>query len=258
MCHALRHERRVRIHYQLEGSGPPLVLHPGFSQSLLEWYDAGYVDALKRDYRIIILDPRGQGESDKPHSTEAYGERQRVADVVAVLDDVGVERAHFWGYSMGGGIGFYLAKWAPERFSSLALGGYHPFARPPNVAWSDLLRQGMEVWLAELERGMGPTSAKTRELRLACDAEALAAATLMPRPSLEDDLGAMELPALVYCGDQDPAYERAKRAAELMPNATFLSLPGLNHRQAGEHSELVLPHVRAFLQSMSEAPVTRA
>jgi pimeloyl-ACP methyl ester carboxylesterase len=52
-----------------------------------------------------------------------------VADVVAVIDAVGVERAYFWGYSMGGYIGFGMAKHAPQRINALVIGGQHPFAR---------------------------------------------------------------------------------------------------------------------------------
>jgi len=249
----------VRIHYEVEGSGAPLVLHTGFVSSLRDWYHLGYVDSLQGDYRLILIDPRGQGESDKPHETDAYSPERRVADVVAVLDALGIDRAHFWGYSLGGRIGFDLAKQAPERFYSLVLGGHTPFGSPPNVARAELLRRGMEAFISEGERAMGrPLPAEMRTEWLANDAEALAAATLVERPSLEADLSGMMLPALIYCGDQDPAYERAKRASELMHNAAFLSLPGLNHLQGVLRAELVLPHVRTFLQRVIGAPATTA
>jgi pimeloyl-ACP methyl ester carboxylesterase len=250
----------LRIHYQLEGSGPPLVLHTGFSQSLREWYLLGYVAALQDDYRLILLDPRGQGASDKPHDPEAYGDELRVADVVAVLDAASIDRAHFWGWSMGGRIGFALAKHVPERFCSLVMGGAAPFGGRPSLVWAELLRRGIEVWLAEGdedERGMGPLPAEVRALRLTSDAEALAAASLMQRPNLESDLSSMTLPALIYCGEQDPAHDWARRAAGLMPNASFISLPGLNHRQVNLDAAAMLPHVRAFLQRVPEAPITR-
>ena len=46
----------ARIHYQVEGEGPPLVLQHGFSESVVDWYEAGYVDALRSDYRLILID----------------------------------------------------------------------------------------------------------------------------------------------------------------------------------------------------------
>jgi pimeloyl-ACP methyl ester carboxylesterase len=61
----------VRIHYQTVGTGPPIVLQHGFSESIEDWFDCGYVDALKLDYRLILVDARGHGGSDKPHDPRA-------------------------------------------------------------------------------------------------------------------------------------------------------------------------------------------
>src|SRR3954463_6945724 len=102
----------VRIHYHLDGKAdsPPLVLHIGFMGRLQDWdrEDVGIARALRADYRLIALDPRGQGASDKPHESAAYTLDRQVGDVLAVLDATGVDQAHFWGYSMGGWIGFGL------------------------------------------------------------------------------------------------------------------------------------------------------
>ena len=105
----------VHIHYQMEGAGPPLVLHHGVTASLKRWYQCGYVEALRDRYRLILIDARGHGKSDKPHEPAAYQTERRVADVLAVLDDVGIERAHVFGSSTGGLIGFALARPAPDR-----------------------------------------------------------------------------------------------------------------------------------------------
>src|SRR5512143_3070684 len=105
----------VRIHYEVEGSGPPLVLQHGFSQSLADWRVAGYVEALRDHHQLILVDARGHGGSDKPHDSAAYTTGHHAADIVAVLDALGLQRADYWGYSMGGWIGFGMAKHAPER-----------------------------------------------------------------------------------------------------------------------------------------------
>ena len=59
----------IRIHYQVDGvkQGPPLVLLHGTTQSLGDWYELGWVEGLKSDYRLILIDLRGLGHSDKPH-----------------------------------------------------------------------------------------------------------------------------------------------------------------------------------------------
>jgi pimeloyl-ACP methyl ester carboxylesterase len=56
----------VRIHYEVEGHGPSLVLQHGFTHSLRRWYLHGYVDALRNDYELVLIDARGHGKSDKP------------------------------------------------------------------------------------------------------------------------------------------------------------------------------------------------
>src|SRR5215831_12825221 len=61
----------LRIHYHVEGHGPPLVCQHGFGDSLKSWYELGYVDALKDEYRLVLIDARGHGTSDKPHEPEA-------------------------------------------------------------------------------------------------------------------------------------------------------------------------------------------
>jgi pimeloyl-ACP methyl ester carboxylesterase len=85
----------LRMHYQVEGDGPPLVLQHGFGDSLESWYELGYVEALKDEYRLILIDARGHGASDKPHEPEAYSFQNVTIDVVAVLDDLAIAQAHY-------------------------------------------------------------------------------------------------------------------------------------------------------------------
>ena len=113
----------VRIRYEVEGEGPALVLQHGFNANLETWHEFGYVEALRGDYRLILVDARGHGGSAKPHDAEAYDRKFMALDIVAVLDDLDVGRAHYLGYSMGGQLGFALAKFAPERLHSLMIGG---------------------------------------------------------------------------------------------------------------------------------------
>ncbi len=246
----------IAIHYELEGDGPPLLLHTGFASSILDWYTLGYIDGLKRDYRLILLDPRGQGQSDKPHAPTAYGPEHRVSDVIAVLDALEIGRAHFWGYSMGGRVGFDLGVRSPERLLSLVLGGAQPYGSEPNLARVEQLRQGIPALLAANEAAL---SALPRELLgrwLANDPEALAAVALADRPSLEADLPSLYVPTLIYCGDRDPAYQGARQAAEVMPNVTFAPLPGLDHNGVVVASEVVVPRARTFLASLAASQAT--
>jgi pimeloyl-ACP methyl ester carboxylesterase len=252
----------VRIYYEIEGSGPPLVLHVGFLGSLEDWRreDTRYVEALRGTYRLVLLDPRGQGRSDAPHDPSAYALGQRVGDVLAVLDAEGIERAHYWGYSMGGWVGFALGASAPDRVVSLVLGGADPFepdAGPiEDDAWLRLFREGMSAFVADWEQRDPNMPAIMRERWLALDARAMAAAQEagLMAPSLEDALPTIQTPTLIYFGTDDYPDRLPERAAAKMPNATVVALEGLNHSQAIRRSDLVLPHVEAFLDRVTRSP----
>lgn len=95
----------IRIHYEVEGKGPPLVLVHGRGASLTMWRALGYTAALGKSYQLILVDIRGHGQSDKPSGPEPLRPDAMASDVVAVLDDVGVAKTHYLGYSMGGTIG---------------------------------------------------------------------------------------------------------------------------------------------------------
>jgi pimeloyl-ACP methyl ester carboxylesterase len=116
----------VRIHYETIGNGPVLVMHHGTSGSGADWIDRGYVDALKADHQVILPDARGHGQSGKPHDPTAYDLALRTSDVVSILDELEIHKADYFGYSLGGWIGFGLAKHAPDRFRSFIFGGAHP------------------------------------------------------------------------------------------------------------------------------------
>ena len=84
--------------------------------------------ALSGECRLIFADHRGQGGSDKPREPSAYALPTRVADAVALLNPLGIERAHFLGSSWGARLGFALGEHAPERVLSLVLCGNQPYA----------------------------------------------------------------------------------------------------------------------------------
>jgi pimeloyl-ACP methyl ester carboxylesterase len=113
----------VSIRYRVEGDGPPLVLQHGFTDSSETWYERGFVGALKPHYSVVLIDARGHGQSDKPHDPPSYTPDKFASDIVAVLDDLGMKTATYWGYSMGGWIGFDMARYALDRITCFVLGG---------------------------------------------------------------------------------------------------------------------------------------
>lgn len=242
----------VRIHYTVEGSGKPLVLQHGFTDSLTSWREYGYIAALRDCYKAILIDARGHGESDKPHDATDYALDLRVTDVTAVLDALGIEKANFWGYSMGGWIGFGLGMQQPERLDRLVIGGQHPFARDQS-GFRQWLRTGIEdgpdALIAAFEKMAGPISDAYAARLRAADLKAWLAA-VADRESIEDGLEAMTMPCCIYAGDADPIFALTKSASARIPHARFFPLAGLSHLQAMVSSNLVLPHVMEFLNGL--------
>jgi pimeloyl-ACP methyl ester carboxylesterase len=242
----------VRIHYEVEGEGAPVVLQHGFTQSMDSWYRCGYVDALKPHYRVILVDARGHGKSDKPHERAAYAWPIGTMDVLAVLDSLNIRNACLWGYSMGGSIVLSALAIAPERVTALVAGGATGEAddiasRLQHVDGSD-----PEAFVAAFESLMKATfSPEVRAMVLASDTRALAAAT-QNRPSLMERLGTVTVPCMLYAGGRDFRLSSAQATARRIPNAKFERFPGLAHPEAFLRSDLVLPHVLTFLKGAIE------
>ncbi len=252
----------VRIYYEVEGSGAPLVLLHGTPGTLVtHWRQWGYVAALSPDYTLILIDQRGHGRSDAPHESHAYTSERRVGDVVAVLDQLGIDHAHIWGYSMGGLTAFYMAMHAPGRVASVIIGGQGTSPIPEGAAdqWAERIRAGgvpwfVETWEAGLRAAGEALPEAVREELQRLDVEAQAAvASAFSRAGIAEACQSLTMPALLYCGDADrfADHDSMKEAAAVMPNATFVSLPGLDHLPALVRTDLVIPFVQDFLQQVA-------
>lgn len=248
---AFADKRGVRIHYEVEGKGFPLVIQHGYSDSIESWYEFGYVDALKDAHRLILVDARGHGASDKPHVTSAYSKELQAADIVSVLDELEVERADYWGYSMGGRIGFALAQYSPEKFRSFIIGGAagNGQSRIGDGFRKAIKRGGAAVipglWGAEL-------SATLKARLLANDIEALDAGRA-DSLGYADVLPRMTMPCLMYAGSADPIYPVVEETVAEMPNVTFFTVSDLGHIEVMLRSELVLPRAMDFLRSIAKS-----
>jgi pimeloyl-ACP methyl ester carboxylesterase len=212
------------------------------------WYDFGYASELRNRYRLILFDARGHGASDKPHNSAAYDLKCRVDDVVVVLDSLGIDKAYYLGYSMGGWVGFGVARYATERFHSIILGGAHPYSQR-----LDGLRQivqhgiehGTEEFIDAWEKTFGPTTERQKKCMRLWDFKALLDVS-QDRPDLSIFLPMMTIPWLIFVGELDDVYPFAKEGAQHMPNATFSVLPRLDH-SCIRRLDLLMPLITRFL-----------
>ncbi|MFC1948372.1 alpha/beta fold hydrolase [Chloroflexota bacterium] len=240
----------VNIYYEVEGEGEPLVLLHGGGASLESWRGAGYVEALKQDYQIILIDERGQGKSDKPHDSESYNIEYRVSDVTIVLDNLGIISSHFFGYSYGGRICLECARFVPDRVKSLIIGGMGPMGKTPDGSNPvlQLYAAGPDALIANLEQS-GPLPADLKAQFLANDFDAMVAILKSPWPNLEEYLPDMNMAALIIIGESDKLwpFKEIGESYRVLTNMTFISLPNLDHGEAFIRSDQVLPHIKEFL-----------
>jgi pimeloyl-ACP methyl ester carboxylesterase len=222
----------VRLHFGLHGpeGGNPIVLVHGFASDYkLNWVGTRWQETLTGGgYRVIGLDCRGHGSSDKPHDPSAYALEIMAADVGRLLDHLEIQTANYLGYSMGAKIGVQAMLDFPKRLDRVVLGG---------IGWGGGFHAAQEI--AKALRG-GPVDspvAKTfydfARARPANDLEALAACILGPQPQPDSAaLGKITNPVLVVVGDEDDIVAEVDRFIEHLPTAKLVTIAGRNHMSA--------------------------
>jgi pimeloyl-ACP methyl ester carboxylesterase len=264
MPYATNPDDGVQTYYEVSREGPPVLLFPPTLGTIAIYHGYGWVAALEDGFQLILSDSRGQGKSEKPHDPKSYAWDMLAGDVVAVLDHAGIEQAHVAGYSTGGLIAFRVAANYPERVLSIVAGGAQPFAttlaaQEDMAGLADVVRQGCDALIGAVEAMAGGSFPPDWRADLTgCDPAALVALCQAEIDELgltEQQVRAIDAPAFIYSGDDDAAAagSLARRAAELMANATYVELPGTDHVQGLLQSELILPRIRAFLEQV-EAP----
>jgi pimeloyl-ACP methyl ester carboxylesterase len=223
----------VAVH-EWDGPGRPVLLHHGFSASAaLEWPRTGVPQALRAaGRRLLAVDARGHGASDAPHDPARYGEARMAADVVEVLDALGVDDVDLVGYSMGAVVSALVASTRPERVHRLVLGGVGAGVVElggvdtrvlPAPALAAALRAGDPADLADLD----PVVRAFREFAEGTGNDLLALAAqadaVHDRPL---DLAAVTAPTLVLTGDADPLAARPAVLAAAVPDGRSRLVPG--------------------------------
>lgn len=243
----------TRLFYSVEGSGPPLLLIAGQSNSSRWWTQVRPDFAAK--FTTIVTDHRGTGASDKPDAP--YSTQLFASDCVAVLDDAGIDSAHVYGTSMGGRIAQWIAASHGERVEGLVLGctspgGPHAIERSAEVRRSlaqvDAMkaRKALEALMyTPSYRGpfntLGdpqmPPHARKRHLFASAEHDAW------------DVLPSITAPTLVVHGTDDifNPTANAPLITERIPGARMHLIEGARHGYFEEFREIATPLVTDFL-----------
>jgi pimeloyl-ACP methyl ester carboxylesterase len=250
----------VKIHYVVEGRGEPVLLIHGFTSNIQgQWVAPGIFKALARDYRVIALDNRGHGKSDKPHDPKQYG-AEMAEDAVRLLDHLKINKAHVVGYSMGGHITCKLLATHPDRLLSATLGGSGGIRAAALPLRYDLLADSLEQGkgfgpLIEYLTPAGrpkPTEAQMKLINAALEAnndtKALAAVIrgMNGLAVTDEQLKANRVPTLALIGEIDPLKKGVDELQGRMANLKVVVIGGADHITAFARPEF-LQELRDFL-----------
>jgi len=219
----------VKIHYETFGEGKPIVLVHGFPLSFeLNWVGTKWVEPLQPVRRVVGLDCRGFGGSDKPHDPEAYGIENMAGDVLRLMDHLSIDKADLFGYSMGAMISAYLLINHSERFTTVILGGAGNFFDPGR---EEQMRKSADFLLvddpSQITDPFGKTFRAIADGIPNNDRLALAAcAQRLFEPVKPADFAGVDIPVLFVSGanDTDPA-----AVAAATPGSKLVLIPDTNH-----------------------------
>jgi pimeloyl-ACP methyl ester carboxylesterase len=226
----------VKIHYETFGEGYPIILVHGFTANLkVNWLGPNWVEALKPLRRVVALDCRGHGESDKPHDTEAYAVENMAGDVLNLMDYLGIEKADLFGYSQGAVISCHLLAYHRERFRSVALTA--PLIRFI-LGPTDESRAGVMADAMLADDPSQITDPMLRSFRALADGIpnndriALAACARSldeSQPIPPADLAGVDIPVLIVNGENDDVAGNPDQLVAAIPGARKVIIPGADH-----------------------------
>ncbi len=214
-----------------DGTGVPVVLHHGFAASgLIDWVQTGVVEALTAaGRRVVAVDARGHGRSDKPHDPDRYGEARMARDVIALVDVLGAEAFDLVGYSMGAVVALLTAaRCAAVR--RLVVGGIGAATVERGGVDTSVLGRGSlrdALLTPDPASIANPHAAAFREFAESTGADrlALAAQTLAVHQEAIP-LASLSVPTLLLAGSDDPLAARPEVLAAAIPGARLLMIDG--------------------------------
>ncbi len=236
------------------GAGPGVLLSHGFSCSSTMWRDQ--VEVLKDRYRVMTWDMRGHGQSDYPDDPDAYSEAHTAADMAAILDACGVQRAVVGGLSLGGcaSLGFHIAH--PARTAGLMLFDTGPGFRKDEAraAWNDVAYKraaGFESnGLDELGDGPAVRIAGHRDATgLAHAARGMLAQS---NAAMMESLPTIAAPTLVLVGAEDVKFHAATDyMAKKIPGAQKVVIENAGHEANMDQPAAFNDAMCGFLDAMN-------
>ncbi|MGK5092659.1 alpha/beta hydrolase [Deltaproteobacteria bacterium TL4] len=243
------------IHYQVEGDkGPVLILHGPAVIPLECWYLSKYIEQLREQYRVVIIEPLGQGASHTPNQLSYYTIESRVRHVLDITKELGIDNFHFLGEGLGALVGFWLAAYHPKRLRTLSTIEAHPY---PFTNETQLLEEGIQ----HLKNGNLPSFIQQvyseKQLSLgqqeaivggSPEAYALSLEAMIQWEGVGKQLSSITTPLLLFTATTEDRFLAIREAGRSMRYARYLILPKLKFSYGLLEVGLVVPPLVEFIR----------
>lgn len=262
----IREVNGIKIYYETEGEGDPLVMIMGLRRNVEWWY--GQIPALSKHFRVLVFDNRGAGRTDKPKMD--YSIRLFADDTAELMKTVQIDRAHILGISMGGYIAQELAIHYPEMVRSLILGctsaggegavlmspeRMKKFTANEGLSPEQILQKDMDIYFSDkFIKGHPEKIREFIEISLRyyqpADAFERQLAACLKHDTL-NRLNRIAMPTLIMSGDDDPLVppENSRVLKDLLPHAELSFFPGCRHCFFIEEADRFNQKVISFFKS---------
>ncbi|HEX4183144.1 MAG TPA: alpha/beta fold hydrolase [Caulobacteraceae bacterium] len=245
----------VNIYYEVHGEGPVILLSHGYSATSQMW--RGQIEPLSKSHKLVTWDMRGHGQSDYPEDLAAYSEAATVADMAALLDTVGAEKAVIGGLSLGGYMSLAFHRAHPDRVSALLIIDTGPGYRNDEArdGWNQNALRTADRYERE---GLGRQAEASPEVRMSQhrNAEGLARAArgMLTQRDAEviNSLPTIAVPAIVVVGaDDKPFLNAADYMAAKIPGAKKVVIPNAGHSANIDQPEAFSRAIVEFLATVA-------
>jgi pimeloyl-ACP methyl ester carboxylesterase len=224
----------VKIAYRDEGRGDPILLIHGFASNVaVNWANTGWIETLKRSgFRVIAMDNRGHGQSEKLYDLEQYGAPIMAEDARRLLDELMIHEADVMGYSMGARISAFLTMNHPERVRSVVFAGLG-INMVRGVGDPEPIAAALEAEDVNEVKDAAARAFRIFSDQTGSDRLALAACMRSSRVKITPEaLGEINCPVLVAVGSADDIAGSGPELADLIPGAEVLDIKGRDHMKA--------------------------
>jgi len=247
----------VKIHYEVYGDGPALILTHGYSSTSAMW--EGQIEALSKHHKLVLWDMRGHGKSDYPADPDAYSEALTIGDIAALLDQIGTRRAIVGGLSLGGYMSLAFYRTHPERVAALLIIDTGPGFKKDEArtAWNKRAHETAERFERD---GLSVLKSLSRERSSVTHRDARGLALAARGMLTQRDASVMEVlpeiavPSLIVVGaDDTPFLAASDYMAAKIPGAKKVVIPSAAHAVNIDQPQAFIDAVLPFLEGLPKA-----